>query len=709
MKTKKQNTCVTSPARVRNLLILLLLAAVSLPGFSQKNRVACIGNSVTFGYKIDNREENCYPSQLQELLGDEYLVGNFGKSGATLLRKGHRPYMEQEEFKQAVAFQPDIIIVSLGLNDTDPRNWPNYRDDFIADYMALIDSFKKADGSKPEIWIGRMTPIFHSHPRFMSGTRDWFWQIQETIGQIAENCNARLIDWHTPLHVRPDLFPDALHPVKEGATIVAQIAFQHITGNFGGVRVASVFGDHMVIQRDTLIPVWGIANRNEKIELKLNNQKITTRAGYDGKWKVNFKAMPAGGPYKLRIDAESGNITFKDIMIGEVWLCSGQSNMAFKVKQSTKGQEAISDASSAQIRLINFHPIAETNNTAWDSTTLSQVNNLKYLSGKWEPATEASVGEFSAIGWYFAEKLQEELNVPVGLIQVAVGGAPTESFIDRKTMEFHPRLVNYLYSWNSNDHIMDWCRERAQKNVSQSNNKLQRHPYHPAYLFEAGISKISGYPIKGVLWYQGESNAHNIELHEILFPTMVKSWRKAWDKPSLPFIFAQLSSLNRPSWPHFRDSQRRLAEEIPYTWMVVTSDYGNETDVHPVNKYPVGKRMALTALNQIYGLNHIHTGNNPIQSVRRLQNNIEIKISHSDQLQTKDSEPIRELEVAGKDGIFKPVDGSLKDNNIIISDPKREIKQIRYGWRPYSNGNIANEHGIAVSTFQVEVPQDSNH
>ncbi|WP_010665287.1 GDSL-type esterase/lipase family protein [Marinilabilia salmonicolor] len=709
MKTKKQNTCITSPGRVRNLLILLLLAAVSLPGFSQKTRVACIGNSVTFGYKIDKREENSYPAQLQELLGNEYLVGNFGKSGATLLRKGHRPYMEQEEFKQAVAFQPDVIIISLGLNDTDPRNWPNYRDDFIADYMSLIDSFRKADGSKPEVWIGRMTPIFHSHPRFMSGTRDWFWQIQKTIEQVAENCNARIIDWHTPLHTRPDLFPDALHPIKEGAAIMAQMAFQHITGDFGGIRPASIFGDHMVLQRDTLIPVWGLANRNEEIKLKLNNQKITTRAGVDGKWKVNFRAMPAGGPHKLKIEAESRTITFKDIMIGEVWLCTGQSNMAFKVRQSAKGQEPISNASSSQIRLMNFHPIAETNNTAWDSTTLSKVNNLDYLSGKWEPATEASVADFSAIGWYFGKKLQEELDVPVGLIHVAVGGAPTESFIDRKTLEFHPRLVNFLYSWNTNDHVMQWCRERAQKNISQANNNLQRHPYHPAYLFEAGISKISGYPIKGVLWYQGESNAHNIELHEILFPTMVKSWQIAWNQPNLPFIFAQLSSLNRPSWPHFRDSQRRLATEIPYTWMVVTSDFGNETDVHPVNKYPVGKRMAQTALNQIYGLTHIPTGNNPILSVKRLQNNIEIKFSHSDQLQTKDSEPIRELEVASKDGIFKPEAGSLEGNNIIIPDPERTIKHIRYGWRPYSKGNIVNEHGIPVSTFQVEVPHDSNH
>ncbi|MCU4157845.1 hypothetical protein J1N10_17860 [Carboxylicivirga sp. A043] len=688
-------------------MLAILLLIFESAGYAQKTKVACVGNSVTFGYHIEQRETNSYPAQLQALLGEDYEVGNFGKSGATLLRKGHRPYMEQEEFQDAVAFQPDILIVSLGLNDTDPRNWPNYSDDFIEDYSALLESFRKADGSMPEIWIGRMTPIFQTHPRFNSGTRDWFWQIQATIEQVARNWNARLIDWHTPLHARPDLFPDALHPTKEGATMMAKLAYQHITGDFGGLKVASVFSDHMVLQRDALIPIWGTANRGERITVQFNDISIEVETGFDGKWEVELPSMQWGGPYALTIKTETKQITIKDVMLGDVWLCSGQSNMAFKVKQSNRGSEALNQVLPDNIRLMNYHPLAETNNTSWDSITLQRVNELEYLSGKWELANNQSVADFSAIGWYFGTQLEQELNVPIGLIQLAVGGSPTEAWIDRKTLEHHPQLVNMLYDWQNNDHTMQWCRERGGVNIQGAKSAFQRHPYQPAYLYESGISKIEGLAIKGILWYQGESNAHNVELHEVLFPTMVQSWRDGWNQPDLPILFAQLSSLNRPSWPHFRDSQRRLAQQLPHVSMVVTSDWGNKTDVHPKNKYPVAERFANTALREVYGENDVPFGNVEIESVNAGKDRIEIVFNHTQKLQTADGEKIKELEVAGEDGIFHPADATLKRNTLVIKTDNKSVNAIRYAWKPYSQANLTNENGTPVSTFRIDAPFDS--
>ena len=671
---------------------------------AQPIKVACVGNSVTYGYNIENREQDSYPAQLQGLLGDEYEVGNFGKSGATLLRKGHRPYMEQPEFEEAVKFRPDVLIVSLGLNDTDPRNWANYRDDVIADYMALIQSFKRSDGTPPEVWIGRMTPIFHTHPRFKSGTRDWFWQIQQAIEVVAKNTGAGLLDWHTPLHVRPDLFPDALHPVKEGATIMANLAYQHLTGDFGGLQTASVFKHHMVLQRNATIPVWGMANSGEKVTVSLNGNQSLASAGIDSKWRVELPPMPAGGPYELSVQDDTQKLVFDDVMIGEVWLCSGQSNMEFQLRQSDKGVEALNQPIPPNMRLLHYKSLASTNNAAWDSATLHQVNDLDYLQGQWTVADKESAADFSAIGWYFGKELLQELNVPVGLIQMAVGGSPAEAWIDRLTMEFDPVLVNMLYDWKNNDHTMPWCRERAATNIKDATNKAQRHPYEPAYLFEAGISQLAGFPIKGVLWYQGESNAHNVELHEVLFPALVNSWRRAWDRPDLPFYFAQLSSLNRPSWPHFRDSQRRLTKQIPHTAMVVTSDLGNETDVHPTQKKPVGQRFARMALHQLYNKKDIPHGNISIKNVQYHKGTLLIALDNTKELRTSDGEPLREMEVAGSDGLFHPAKVKLKGNRLIIENKDGVVNSVRYGWKPFSRGNLVNEDGVPMSTFLINYP-----
>ena len=229
----------------KTLLLLCLLLCTTAYG-QNKIKVACVGNSVTYGAGIENREVNSYPAQLQRMLGDDYEVVNFGKSGATLLNKGHRPYCEQEEYKAALDFAGDRVVIHLGLNDTDPRNWPNYRDHFVKDYLSLIASFRKANPDC-RIWICRMTPISHRHPRFKSGTRDWYWLEQETIEEIARLANTGLIDLQEGLYNRPDLLPDALHPNTEGAGILAKTVYGELTGNYGGLRMPATYSDNMVL------------------------------------------------------------------------------------------------------------------------------------------------------------------------------------------------------------------------------------------------------------------------------------------------------------------------------------------------------------------------------------------------------------------------------------------------------------------------------
>lgn len=689
--------------------ILALLLLLPLMGMAQK-KVACVGNSVTYGYGHKNPSETSYPAQLQKLLGEGYEVRNFGHSGATLLSKGHRPYVNLPEYAEALEWKPDIIVIHLGLNDTDPRNWPNYRDEFFTDYTTIIDSFLQAHpDSNARIYICRMSPIFHWHRRFKSGTRDWYWQIQEKITEIKGYYkDIELIDLSRHLYNRPDLMPDALHPNPEGAGIIAQQVYSAITNDYEGLALPPIYSDNMVIQRDKPFVVHGTANAEEEVTVKLGKQKRKTTVADDGTWKVTFAPMQADGKsHTLIVRSNGEEITYSNIAVGEVWLCSGQSNMAFMVKESSHKEQSLYNLQGKDIRLYDMKPRVMTNNIEWDSIDLVNLNKHDYYQpASWQMQDEQNVLDFSAVAYHFGAMLADSLNIPVGLICNAVGGAPAEAFIDRKTLEFHPVLVDILYNWRNNDMIQEWCRGRASKNIAKSNNKLQRHPYEPCYLYETGIMPIAGYPIRGAIWYQGESNAHNVELHEVIFPTLINSWRDTWEDPEMPFYFVQLSSINRPSWPHFRDSQRRMAAEIPHCDFAVSSDKGDPADVHPKEKAPVGERLARLALNQTYDKSHIaQHGPTPV-SAKVVDGKTIVEFTNAKELRTSDGEPLRELETAGTIGDFSPIEKETAvkiDGNCIIID--KVVYCVRYAWKPYSTGNLVNEATLPASTFSIPVQQ----
>ena len=699
---------------LREIIGILLVVCFLCPGFiyaawsPQPNtpiqKIACIGNSVTYGSGLVDRDKESYPAQLQRLLGANFQVANFGLGGATLLAKGHRPYIFSENYRKAMDYKADIVIIDLGLNDTDPRNWPFYKDDFTRDYLDLIHSFKNASGKDPKVYICQMSPIFHSHPRFKSGTRDWFWQIQEAIKAVAKSSGAQLIDIHTPLYARPDLFADALHPDVEGAGIIAKTIGAVVTGNFGGFSLAQVFGDHMVFQQKKPIKLFGKANAQDQIKVHFAGLSGSCLPGSDGKWSVELPPVAAGGPYRLEILVnEKVVVDWNDLIVGEVWFCSGQSNMEFTLDQAQGGKEEAMKAIDPNIRLFNFHSIAATSDTKWDSVTLKKVNQLKYFEGSWERCAPEVAGSFSAIAYHFGKELRKRLGVPVGLIQVAVGGAPAESFIDRYTIEHQPQLVDVLSNWSKNDFIMEWCRQRALVNMGGSKNPLQRHPYMPSYIFEAGISVFCSFPVAGILWYQGESNAHNTEHYEVAFPALVRSWRTKWGQPEMPFIVAQLSSIQRPGWEFFRDAQRRLAGQIAKCYLVVTSDLGDSLNVHPVRKLEVGHRFALQALQKVYGQSVQADGPLPLKAVKSSQSELTIIFGTDQVLRTSDNKSICELEAAGSDMIFYPVSGKLKNNTIFIHMDGQEIRQVRYAWKSFTHGNLINKNGLPASTFCLTV------
>ena len=552
---------------------MLLLLSLGAGAQKKLTKVACVGNSITYGYLLENRTQDAYPSVLQRALGKAYLVGNFGKSGATLLNKGHRPYTQQDEYKQALAFAADIVVIHLGINDTDPHNWPNYRDDFVNDYLQLIASFKKVN-PQARILLAQMSPISHRHPRFESGTRDWHAEIQEAITMVAREAQVQLIDFHAPLYSYPQLLPDGLHPNVEGAALLAKVVYSAITGDYGGLQLPAIYTDNMVLQHGQPLPIKGTANTGTKVMVSIGKQKYSAIADENGNWQVVLDPLKAKEVYTLSIVAGKQKRILKNVVAGEVWLCSGQSNMEFMLKQTTTGATDIPRATNPNIRFYDMKARWRTDAVEWNATVLDSLNHLQYYRDtQWQECTPKTAAEFSAVGYYFSKWLQKDLDMPIGLICNAVGGSPTEAWVGRNTLENDfPRI---LYDWRNNDFIMQWVRERASQNIKKSTDKLQRHPYEPAYLYEAAILPLKDFPIKGVIWYQGESNAHNKDAHSKLFKLLVKSWRETFQNPKLPFYYVQLSSINRPSWGWFRDSQRRLLSEVPYSGMAVSYDYGH--------------------------------------------------------------------------------------------------------------------------------------
>lgn len=686
---------------MKKFIFFLSLFLVNFIAAKEPIKVACVGNSITYGTGLQNRETEAFPTLIQQMLGDDYLVGNFGKPGATLLYHGHRPYVQQEEFQKALQFKGDIVVIHLGVNDTDPRNWPNYQDEFVKDYLSLIDSFRVVN-PKARILIAKMTPLAVRHHRFESGTRDWHQQIQLAIERVAHHANVELFDFFEPLYPYPNFLKDAVHPDKHGHQIMAKTVYGAITGNYGGLQMPALYTDNMVLQCQQDISIQGISNANEEITVQIAGQTVRTKSGLNGKWSVSLQPLKAGGPYMLTVSTKKKKLTFHNVLAGEVWLCSGQSNMEFMLEQSNISQKELSQINTDQIRLYDMKARWRTDNVAWDENALDSLNHLiHFVPTKWTNCTTETAKRFSAIAYYFGKMLQDSLNVPIGLICNAVGGSPTESWIDRWTLEYEFPAI--LRNWNNNDFVQEWVRGRAQRNIEKATDPLQRHPYHPAFLFESGILPMKDFTIKGAIWYQGESNAHNIETHERLFRLLVKSWRTFFKQTSLPFYYVQLSSIDRPSWTHFRDSQRKLLKEFSNVGMAVSSDVGDSLNVHPVNKRPVGERLARWALNQTYHKNLTASG--PLISSAKAQGKkVELLFDYGKGLHPSDGQTIIGFEVSSDGDFFFPAKAISENGKLIVwNDEVKNPCFVRYAWQPFTRANLVNGDNLPASTFQIEI------
>lgn len=688
--------------KVRTLIAALCLLCVLTAG-AERVKVACIGNSITYGYGLPDsvRPSKSYPAVLQRMLGDSYEVGNFGHSGATLMRHGHRPYMDLPEFRDALAFRPDVAVIHLGVNDTDPRDWPDYGAEFAGDYMALIDSLR-AVNPDVRLIIANISPLKATHRRFRSGTWLWRLKIRDVIADIARAAGAELIDYDTPLRDRQNLLYDGVHPDATGYSLLARSAYSAITGRYGGLRLPAPYQSGMVLQRNRPLTIAGTADAGRHIALTLDGVTYRATADNRGRWSVRTAPLATGGPYTMTVSDGSETLRLTDILAGELWIAAGQSNMEFMLQQSKGGKEAIEGSADPRLRLYNMRQIARTDPGRWSSEIIERVDSLDYyLPSAWTAASPESTPAFSAVAYHFGRKLREAMpDVPVGIISCPVGGSTQASWIDINTLE--AAMPEILNDWQHNDYIQPWAQGRAIENSGERH----RHPYEPSYLFSSAIRPMGTLAPAGVIWYQGESDAHNTDVYEQLFRLFTESWRRQFDDPALPVYMAQLSSINRPSWPEFRDRQRRLALQLPGVKMAVTSDLGDSLDVHPTDKRPVGERLARLALHNTYG----HTALTPQGPTLRsatasADGTVTIELDYADGLTTADGLAPRTFEIAAIDGFYSPAEATITpDNKITLRNMNvKNPRYVRYAWQPFTRANVVNADSLPMSTFRTEI------
>lgn len=638
-----------------------VLPPVKAADYKAPVRLACVGDSITQGSGA--APGMSYPSQLQELLGNSWIVENFGLSGRTLMRSGDRPYWNEEAFRKAQQFRPDVVIIMLGTNDTKPQNW-THKDQFEKDYRDLVKTFQDL-GSKPRVYVCRAVPV--PDPGNFGINEAGILEQIVVVDRIAKDMGAGVIDMHAALRDKPRLLPDRVHPNTEGAGVMAGTAYQVLTGITPPVptRANSIFGDGAVLQQGVPVPVWGTAADGAEVTVRFAGQTATTKAA-GGKWRVVLKPMAGSSEPREMVIAGNTSKTFKNLLVGDVWLASGQSNMERQLGPR-KGQKELvgwkEAAAAANFPLIREFKVP----LKYSKAAAADAN------GTWNVCTPATAPNFTAVGFYFARDLQPKIKVPVAIIHSSWGGTPVEA-------------------WTSPEAL-------AAQGIDASEMKNQNSP---SGLYQAMISPLIEFPVKGVIWYQGESNNGNAAQYCDRFSALIADWRKRWGSPRMPFLFVQIAPHERMS-PELREAQRLTLEKSAHTAMVVTTDVGDAGDIHPANKEPVGARLALAARALAYQEKIEYSG--PLfKSVKPMGRKLGVAFTHVGNGLDARNGPLRGFTIAGADGNFVPATAKIQGGGVVVSsDEVPEPKAVRYGWANVPDVNLFNQDGLPASPFRTDV------
>lgn len=479
----------------------------------------------------------------------------------------------------------------------------------------------------------------------------------------------------------------------------------------GALRLPSVFSDHMVLQRGGDIPVWGWGDAGQRVEVTIDGRTTRGVVGGDGRWRVDLPPMQAGGPYEMTVMAGSESRTYTDVLVGEVWLCSGQSNMEWSLWNTDGGMEVIRGPKDDQLRLMQV--------VRWSYDEMQDD-----VDGSWSRCEDKGLSDFSAVAYFMGAKLRAELGVPVGLIHSSFGGSPAEAWMPLGTLNANPdfrplvqradeKWAGYKPTWDA--YLAE--KARAEKEGGPLPPEPQgpfgwRNGYKPGGLWNAMLRPLAPYRIRGATWYQGESNVWLSVQYRTLLPAMIKDWREAWGQGDFPFGIVQLANYAEPrfppdkwSWPEMREAQAMVAAKDPNAGLVVTIDCGNPTDIHPRDKKTVGDRLALWALHDVYEREGV-VASGPVYTGMEVQGDkIVLHFDHvGSGLTTRDGRAPTGFAVAAGPEWWNWGNAEIVGDTVVVSGSwMPNPVAVRYAWADNPQwANLCNKEGLPAVPFRTD-------
>ncbi len=482
-----------------------------------------------------------------------------------------------------------------------------------------------------------------------------------------------------------------------------------------GFRLAAPISDHMVLQREKPVAVWGWADAGESVTVAFAGQSKTTTAGADGKWTLKLDALKASAESRsLTVTGKDGHkLEVKDVLVGEVWLGSGQSNMAMNV-QSSNNFDA--EKTAAQYPLIRHYQ---------ESSTHSEQPQAEG-KGSWKACTPDNVGGFSAVLYFFGREIHKEVGVPVGLVNTSVGGTPIESWVsaeaqssDPETKAIYDMQQKAYQAFDATKSTALYEKQLAAWKITAAKAKaakteIPRKPNDPiamrkfkggpAELYNGKVANLAPYTLRGMLWYQGEGNAGNPGIYEKQLSQLVTSWRTLW-QDEVPFAWVQLPNYrdsDSESWPRIRESMMKVLA-LPKTGMAITLDIGDPKDIHPKNKQDVGKRLSFWALESVYGLKVAATSG-PLPVGNKVEGSaIRVSLKHAAGLKTRDGSAARGFRIAGADKVWKPASARIEGTEVVVSSPEvASPVAVRYAWAENPDCNLVNGADLPATSFRTD-------